>query len=112
MFDKLKKRRCYPVPGLDGVFIRLLNGAEQSRLRKIAVEHPELINDFARAVMLVREDGAAEFPQTEGETDADYAARFATEAAGFDAESEKAMEEAYGKLSKASAVPVEDIAKN
>jgi len=109
MFEKLKKRRCYPVPGLDGVFVRLFTQGEKPRFNAL---DGEAKGQYLFGTVLVNEDGSQCCPRIEGETEADWLARVETEMSDVDDGVLLLIRDAVNTLIKGEQVPVEDIVKN
>ncbi len=109
MFDKLKKRRAYPVAGVEDTFVRLLTADEKKRLKDL---DGDAKGWFYFGKILVKANGDQESPQTEGETDTDFIARMEAELADVDDGVLMLVRDAFAALSKGESIPVEDIAKN
>lgn len=109
MFDKLKKRRAYPVKGLEDTFVRLFTQGEKPRFNALTGDTKGW---FMFGTVLVNADGTQVCPQTEGESDTDFAARVETAMADVDDGVLFLIRDAIETMQKGEAVPVEDIVKN
>lgn len=109
MFDKLKKRRAYPVKGLEDTFVRLFTQGEKPRFEKLAGDPKGW---FMFGTLLVNADGTQCCPQSEGEDDTAFSARVESAMADVDDGVLMLIRDAILTLQKGEAVPIEDIVKN
>lgn len=109
MFDKLKKRRAYPVDGVDDTYVRLLTQDEKPRLSKLDGDPKGY---FLFGKIIVHQDGSQVCPQHEGESDEDFSNRVAVEMADVDDGVLMLVRDAFKKLQAGERIPVDDIAKN
>lgn len=71
----LRKRRCYPVEGHDGVFVRPLTRGEIDTAVKLEATDPLKAMDFSVGTSLTNEDGSQVLPRRDGEELDAYIAR-------------------------------------
>ena len=114
MFDSIKKRRALPVPGLDGVYVRLLTYGE--RKRALALEEGKRGN-FVIGKCMVNQEGAEECPQKPDEKDEAFADRVEVELQDVDPGLVDIVGAEYQRLVKQGGAPMtqeaaEGIAKN
>lgn len=122
MFEKLKKRRGFPVDGLDGVFIRLLTQGEKPRLKIMRALPPEQCGEYTAEdlhnalslgfILVSNIDGEQCITPKPEEADVDFAKRVIKELADVGDYELKLIGEAFGKLCKGERVPLDNIAKN
>lgn len=109
MFDKLKKRNCYAVEGLDGVFIRLLRQGEKKTFGELTGDAKGW---FFFGTVLVESNGDQSCPRNEGESTEAFIARVAEAMDDVDDGVLLLVRQAYEKLMRGEQVPLETIAKN
>jgi len=108
ILDKLRNRRCYPVPEAgEGVYVRSLTRGELIRLGKLEGDDK---TDFVLGCVLVTQGGAPVFPPIAGETDAQFCARVKAAVLDVDTETVAQISQAVGKIGKVP--PPEELRKN
>ncbi len=100
ILDRIKKRRCYPVPGLD-VWVRAMTRGELERAAKLP---DDLKTDFMLACVLVDEQGQPAISATAGESDEDLCRRVAAHTAETDSQTINEILSAVGRIGKPPSV--------
>ena len=106
--SRLRKKRAYPVTiDGEGYHVRSLTIGELRRLDALDADSK---TGFVVGCALCDENGAAELPRIEGETDSVYSARVLVELDDVPTENIRALSEAVGNIGKTPTI--EAIAKN
>lgn len=110
LLHRANKRKCYPVDGLDGVFVRSMTSGEIGRMNLL---EKELKTPFVMGCCLVTSEGKPETTKRidPPESDVDFSKRVLEELeeADVDTETLALVSKSIGKIGK---VPIEDTAKN
>lgn len=110
LFEKLKKRRAYPVQNLDGVFVRLLTQGEKTHVATF--EDQDQRGYFLLGKILCNEDGSQDLTQAEGEKDLEFAERVRVSMVDVDDGTISDIVDTYQKLTRGERIPIETIIKN
>lgn len=109
MFEKLKKRRAFPVDGIEDTFVRLLTQGEKPRFNQL---NGDAKGAFLFGTCLVNADGTQCCPREEGEEEAAWLKRVEEALSDVDDGVLFLIRDTLQKLMTGETVPVEDIAKN
>lgn len=108
VLDRLRKRRCYPVPEAgEGIFVRSLTRGELIRLGALEGDDK---TDFVIGCVLVTQAGEPVFPKHSDETDAEFCARVKAAFLDVDTETVAQISAAVGRIGKVP--PPETLVKN
>lgn len=109
IIDRLKKRRCYPIPiGDDRIHLRALTIDE---LKTVDTLPPELAVPFAIGSALVTDAGQSELPRLPEEPSQAYAERIVDSLKDTPLDTINAIRDGIKKLNS-EPPPVEDLVKN
>lgn len=107
VLDALRLRRCYPVKGVDGVYVRSLTRGE---LKRIGDLPQELKDEFLFGCVVTDSAGKAAFTKGADETDEAFAKRVGEALLDMDTQTRNDIGDAVARIGK---VPdAETIAKN
>lgn len=110
MFDKLKKRRAFPVDGIEGGFIRLFTQGEKTRFNALEGD-PK--GAFLFGCCLVNADGTQCCPREENEEESAWLKRVEEGLSDVDDGVLLLIRDTlHNLMKKGEPVAVEDIAKN
>ncbi len=107
VLDAIRIRRCYPVKGVEGAYVRSLTRGELKRISELP---PDLKDEFLFGCVLTDAKGNAAFTQEKSETDEAFAKRVGDALLDMDTQTRNDIGDAVARIGK---VPdVETIAKN
>ncbi len=109
MFEKLKKRRAFPVDGREGEFVRLLTKDEKKAFTAMRGDAKAW---YLFGKVIVEQDGSQVCPQTEGESDEAFATRVCEAMGDVDDGVLLQIRQSFDKLMRGESVPLDNLAKN